>query len=108
MGLFLNHDYDITRLLSWVFISFSVESKLAIIRGALVDHSLKHFLLLYDFLALAGLTLVGFVNNFSLTTAIITRTLRLRVHTRSKLLHLSDDTTAATCRALLNGTFFAT
>ena len=108
MRLFLNHDNDITRHLSRVFIAFSVESNPTIIRGALVDHNLKHFLLLDDFLALAGLARVSFVNNFSLTMAIITRTLRLRVNTRSKLQHLSNDTTATTCRALLNCTFFPT
>ena len=108
MRLFLNLDNDITRQLSWVLITFILESKLAIIRGALVDHNLKHFLLLDDFLAHAGLANVGFVNNFSPTTAIITRTLRLPLHTSSKLLHLSDDTTATTCLALLNGTFFPT
>ena len=108
MRPFLNHDNDISRQLSWLLTTFIFESKLAIIRGALVDHNLKHFLLLDDFLALAGLAHVSFVNNFSPTTAIITRTLRLRGDTRSKLQHLSNDTTATTCRALLNCTFFPT
>merc|ERR1719469_195472 len=106
--LLLYNNDDIASFLTRELVCFAMELVLAIVRSAFVDHSLEDFLLLGDLLALANLALVGFVNDFTFATAVITWALRLRVHTGSKLRHAGDHTTATASRALLDSAFFAT
>jgi len=72
MGLLLHDDYNVAWLGAWELISLSVESVLSVVRGSLVNSSLKNLLLLDDLLSIAGLALVSLVNDFSLASAIVT------------------------------------
>jgi len=72
MGLLLHDDYNVAWLCAWELISLSVESVLSVVRGSLVNSSLKNLLLLDDLLSIAGLALVSLVNDFSLASAIVT------------------------------------
>jgi len=105
--LFDNND-DITRLGTGELISLSVEDVVVAIRGTLIDLSLDDLLFLDDLLSIANFALVFFVNHFSLTSAIVTRSLRLRVHTGSELDHLGDHTTSLARSTLLDSAFFTT
>ena len=106
--LLLNHNHDVTWLLTGVFISLAMECVLAVVGRALVDHGLEHFLLLHHLLTLACFALVGIVDDFTLTTTIIARTLRLRVHAWAELGHPRDDTATTAGCALLHCTILAT
>jgi len=65
-------DYHyITSLSTRVLISFAVESVLIFVWCALIDIDLNDLLLFNDLFAIACLALVGFVDNFTLTSAII-------------------------------------
>lgn len=77
MWLFLNNDDDITGFLSRVLISFTVESVLAIIRGTFVNLGFENFLFFGYLFAFADFAFVGFINDFTFTTAIVARSLRL-------------------------------
>lgn len=106
--LFLHDNDDITGLLAWELVGFTVERELAVVGCALVDHGLENFLLLDDLLALANLAFVGFIDDFTLATAIVTRSLGLRVHSRAELLHACHDTATTASCALLYSALFAT
>lgn len=95
MRLFLDDDDDITWLLAWILIGFSVEGILAIIWRTLVDRDLNDLSLFFEF------SLIDLVAS---SLAFRARSLRLRVHARSELNHLGDDTTASASGTLLNGT----
>jgi hypothetical protein len=85
-----------------------MENILIVIWCTFVNISLKNFLFLYNFLAIASFTLIFLINYFTFAAAVIARALRLRVHTRSEHLHSSDHTTTFTSFALLNSALFAT
>jgi len=106
VGLFLYNNDNITGFLTWELVCLTVESELHIVGSALVDLSVENFLLLCHLFALANLALVGFVDNFTLATAVITWALRLGVHARSKLGHTGDHTLATASSALLDSAFF--
>jgi len=107
VGHFFNGDDDISRLSAGELISLSVENVVAAIRGTLVDFSFDDLLFLDDLLTIASLALILFVDHFSLTTAGVTRSGRLRVHARSELDHFGDHTASLTVSTLLDGSFFA-
>lgn len=104
--LLLHDNHDIAGLLSRILVCLSVERVLAIVWSALVNGSIDNFLLLGYLFTLACLALVGLVDNLAFSIAFFAGALALRVHTRSKLLHLGDDTSPTTWLALLNGAFF--
>ena len=87
--LFLHNDNNITGFDTWEFIGLAVEDVLLIVGRTLVNLSIKNFLLFYYFFTIAHFAFVLLVYRFTLSSAIITRTLRLSVHTWSKLLHTS-------------------
>jgi hypothetical protein len=103
--LFDNND-DIAGLGTGELISLSVEDVVVAIRGTLIDLSLDDLLLLDDLLSIANFALEFFVDNFSLTSAIVTGALRLRVHAGAELDHLGDHTTSLATRTLLDSAFF--
>lgn len=107
VGLFLNDNDNISGLAAGELISLTVESVLLVVGGTLINRSLKDFLLLVNFLTIASFTFVGFIDFLTGTTAVITSTSGLRIHTRAKHLHLVNLTTAIATTALLNSTFFA-
>ena len=107
MWLLLDDNDDITSFLPRILISFTVESVLSVIWRTFVNDGIDYLLLLFDFLSIAYLALILFVNDFTFASAIITRSLRLGVHAGSKLCHTGDDTAASTRCALLNSAFFA-
>ena len=73
----MNYDDDIARFHTRSFVGFAVESILVVVRCALVDLGFEHLLLLYDLFAFADFAHVLGVDDLSLTTAIVTRTLGL-------------------------------
>ena len=91
--LFLHDDNNITGFNTWELISFAVEDVLLIVGRTLVNLSVKNFLLLYYFFTITHFAFVLLVYRFALSSAIVARTLRLSVHTWSKLLHTSYHTT---------------
>lgn len=72
--LFLHDDNHIASFATGELICLTVESVLLIVGRALVNLSLKDFLLLLNFFTIASFALVGLVNFLASTTAIITRT----------------------------------
>ena len=73
----MNHDDDIARFLTRSLISLSVESVLVVVGCALVDLGFEHLLLLHNLLAFANCAHVLRVDDLTLTTAIVARTLGL-------------------------------
>ena len=106
--LLLDNDHDVTGLGPRVLVSLAMERVLAVVWCTFVDLCVENFLLLDDLLALARLTLVGLIDDLTLTATVVTGTLRLRVHAWSKLCHPSDNTASTTRCTLLHGTFLAT
>ena len=104
--LLLHDDDDVAGLLARILVCLSVERVLAIVRGALINCSIDNFLLLGYLFTLACLALVGLVDNLALSIALFARALTLRVHARSQLLHLGDDTSPTTWLTFLNGALF--
>lgn len=74
-----------------------------IVGSALVNLNSELLLLLLDLLAFAVLAHFGWVNRFTLTTAIIARSCPLSVHARSKLHHYSAHTLTLARFARLHG-----
>ena len=105
--LFLNHDHDVTWFLARVLISLAVEHILSSVSGAFVYLSFDNFFLLDNFFSIASLTFIFFVDDFTLATAVITRSLGLTVHAWTKHLHLGDLASAFAGAALLNCTVLA-
>jgi hypothetical protein len=71
MGLFLASNDDITCFCTWELISLTMECVLVIVWSALVNGDLDDLLLLAHLLSIASLAFVGFINHFTLSTAII-------------------------------------
>lgn len=92
MRLFLNLDYDITSLNSWIFIGFTMENVFFTIGSSLIDLSFEDLFLLDDLFTVTYFAFVFFIDYFTLTTTVFTWSLALSVHTRSKLLHYNFDT----------------
>lgn len=108
MRLFLNLDYDITSLNSWIFIGLTMENVFFTIGSSLIDLSFEDLFLLDDLFTVTYFAFVFFIDNFSLTTTVLTWSLALSVHTRSKLLHDNLDTSALTSTTVYNGASFST
>ena len=108
MRFFLNLDYDITSLNPWIFIGFTVENVFFTIRSSLIDLSFEDLFLLDDLFTVAYFAFIFLINNFSLAPTVLTWSLALSVHTRSKLLHDNFDTSALTSTTVYNGTSFST
>jgi len=105
--LFLNHDHDVTWFLAGVLISLTVEHILGSVSGAFVNLSFDNFFLLDNFFSITSLAFIFFVDDFTLATTVITRSLGLTVHAWTKHLHLGDLASAFAGAALLNCTFLA-
>jgi len=69
--LLLDYNYYVSWLSPWVLVSLAMEHILLIIRCTLVDLNVNYFLVLDDFLAVAELALVFFVNDFTFATAVV-------------------------------------
>jgi len=69
-----NNDY-ITWLHAWELVSFAMEHVLVVVWGSLVDVCFDDFLLFNDLLSIASLALVLLVNYFTLSVALIARSL---------------------------------
>ena len=108
MGLFLYNNNYITWFSSWILISFAMESIRLIVWCSLVNLCINNFFFFYDFFTLTIFAFVFFVYHFTFTSTIITRSRRLSIHTRSKLLHSSNHTTTFTSSTFLDSTFFST
>jgi hypothetical protein len=107
VGLLLHNNDDITGLGSWELVSLSVEGVGLPVRCTLVDLGIDDLLFLHDFLAIASLALILLVNDFTLSTTVITATSGLCVHAGSELLHFGYLTATSASATLLNGSFFA-
>jgi len=105
--LLLHHNDNITWLGSWVLISFSMVGELGVVWSTFVDIDIDNFLLLHNLLSIASLALVGVINDLTFTTAVITRTLALRVHSWPELGHFGDDSSTSASSTLLDGSLFA-
>jgi hypothetical protein len=108
MRLFLNLNYDITSLNSWIFISLTMKNVLFTVWSSLIDLSFEDLFLLDDLFTIANFAFVFLINYFSLATTVITWSLALSVHARSKLLHDNLDTSALASTTVNNGTSFST
>lgn len=108
VGLFLHDDDNVTWLGAWVLVSLAVEVVSLSVWCSLVNISINDLLLLLDLLAQAVLASVLLVDNFALTSAVITRLSRLGVVAWPELLHLGDHTSALARTASLNSAVFAT
>jgi len=71
VGLLLDDNNNVSRLNSWVLVSLAMEHILLVVRCTLVNLNVYNFLLLDDFLSVAELALVFFVNDFTCSTAVI-------------------------------------
>jgi len=69
--LLLDYNYYVSWLMPWVLVSLAMEHILLIVRCTLVDLNVNYFLVLDDFLAVAELALVFFVNDFTFATAVV-------------------------------------
>jgi len=107
VSLLLHDDHNVAGLLTRILVSLSVESVLAIVRRSLVNVCVEDLLLFGDFLSIASAALVGFINDFTLASAIFARSLGLGVHARAQLSHLGDHATSATGATLLHSAIFA-
>lgn len=67
---------------------------------SLINLSLKHFGLFANLLSIARLALVLLINDFALSTAIVTRCSALSVHARSEHLHFGHHTAPFALTAL--------
>ena len=107
LHLFDDND-DITWLLIRVLVSFTMECVFGTVGCTLINRHVDNLLLLLGLLSIANFALVGFIDDLTFASAVITRALRLRVHAGSKLRHTSHDTASAAGRTLLDSAFFAT
>jgi len=106
--LLLHYNHNVTRFNTWILISFTVECILLVIWRTFVNFSLNNFLFFYYFFSLTILALVFLIDNFALTTAIITWTSGLSIHTWSELLHTSYLSPSLACRTFLYCALFTT
>jgi len=106
--LLLHYNNNVTWLDSWVLISLSMENILLVVWCALVNFSFNYFLFLHDFFSVAVLAFVFFIDHLTCTIAIFTRSWRLSVHTRSKLLHPCYHAASFASCALFYSAFFST
>jgi len=106
--LLLDDNDNVSWLDTWVLVCLAMEHVLLVVRCALVNLSLYDFLLLDNFLSIAGLALVFLVNHFALTATVIAGPLRLAIHPRTDHSHLHNLTTTLAGSALLDSAFFAT
>ena len=81
VGLFLYYNDDITRLDTGCLISLTMEGVLAFVRSTLVDHNIEDLLFFVDLFTFTRCASIGFIDNLTLTTAVIARALGLGVHT---------------------------
>jgi hypothetical protein len=72
----------------------------------LVNLDIKDFLLFVDFLSIASLALILFVDDFALSSAFVARSSRLTVHAWSNHLHLRYHTFASALTTLLDSSVF--
>lgn len=108
MWLLINNNDHISSLNTWCFVTLTMQSILTLMRRTLINADVKNLRFFANFLTIASFTLVFFINNLTLTSAFVTGTSTLSVHTRSNHLHFSDHTTALTLATRLYGTFFTT
>ena len=107
VGLLLDHNDNVARLLAREFVSLTVESVLAIVWCTFVNNCVENFLFFRHLFALASLALVCVINDLAFSAAIIARSLGLRVHAWSKLGHASHNTSSTACGTLLDSALFA-
>jgi hypothetical protein len=105
--LLLADNDNITSFHPGKLVSLSMEFIFVFVRGAFVDFNIDDFLFFDNFFAITVLAFVLVVYNLAFSTAIIARTLRLRVHSRSKLDQLRDHTLSSASRASLDCSFFS-
>jgi hypothetical protein len=105
--LFLDNDNNVTWFHAGELISLAVENILGSVSSTFVHFSFDNFFLLDNFFAVASLAFIFFVDDLTLATAIVTRSLRLTVHPWTKHLHLGDLSSAFAGATLLNCTIFA-
>ena len=105
VGLFLHNNDDIARLNAGCLISLTVECVLALVRSTLVDHRVKDLLLFLYLFAFTCCAFFSLINDLTLSTAVVTRALRLGVHAWSELCHPHNHTATTTGCALLNSAF---
>ena len=83
VGLFLYDNDDIAGLDTGCLISLTMESVLAFVRSTLVYHNVENLLFFVDLFTFTRCASIGFINDLTLTTAVIARALGLGVHTGS-------------------------
>jgi len=105
--LLLTHNDNITSFHAWVLICLAMELVLIVVWCSFVNLDLNDLLFFAHLLSIASLTFVLFVNYFTFSTAIIARSLRLCVHSRSKLLHSDHHSSSLTSAAFLYCSIFA-
>ena len=105
MRLFLNNNNNVTWFHARELISLAVENILGSVSSTFIHFSFDNFFLLNNFFAVASLTFIFFIDDLTLATAIVTRSLRLTVHAWTKHLHLGNLASAFACATLLNCTF---
>ena len=108
VSLLLNNYDNITCFHPGVLICFAVENILLVVRSTFVDLSFDDLLFLNNFFTIASLAFVFLINDFTFTTAIITRSLGLCVHAWPKHLHSDYLAASLASSALLDSAFFAT
>jgi len=69
-----NNDY-ITWLHAWELISFAVEGILVVVRGSFVDICFDNLFFFDNLLSIASLALVLLINDFTLSVALVARSL---------------------------------
>jgi len=102
-------DYNnITSLSARVLIGFTVESVWVLIWCALINVDFNDLLFFDNFLSIASLAFVGFVNDFTLAATFVAWALRLCIHAWAELSHLRDHSASFASWTLLDCTFLAT
>jgi len=106
MRLFIDNDHYISWFKAWVFISFAMEYIFLTIWSTFVYLDFYYFLFFNYFLTIAILTFIFFPDLFTLSSAIITWTCSLSIHTWSQHLHSCLHTVSMTTITCLNCSCF--
>ncbi len=104
MWLLINNADKITSLITWSLISLTMEGVPMLIRTALVNLDFNNLSLRYNLPTLTLLALVLWIDNLSLSTALVAVALCLHYHW-AHALHLDDDTSPL---ALATSLYFTT
>ena len=88
MRLLVHHNYDISSFSVRMFIRLTMEDVFFTMRGTFIYVCFENFFLFDNFLSIAVFAFVSLINDLTSSSAFITRSGRLRVHSWTYHSHL--------------------